>query len=112
LELLSGRKANAYFTLAFEQTKSNSPEVKNTAYKILKDVVSEKDFIILCGMLETVEPATIVPLQQAVASSIASLPIDKQVDMINNRILQVGDAKKYLYDPVLSAIDVTSKKIK
>ena len=102
LELLSGRKANAYFTLAFEQTKSNSPEVKNTAYKILKDVVSEKDFIILCGMLETAEPATIEPLQQAIASSIASLPPEKQIEMINNRVLQVGDSKKKLYNPVLS----------
>jgi HEAT repeat protein len=112
LELLSGRKANAYFTLALEQTKSNAPDVKNTAFKVLKDVVSEKDFIILCGMLETAEPATIAPLQQAIISSIVSLPPEKQIEMINNRVLQVGDAKKYLYDPVLSAIDDAIKKIK
>ena len=112
LELLSGRKANAYFTLALEQTKSNAPDVKTTDFKVLKDVVSEKDFITLCGMLETAEPATMAPLQQAIISSIVSLPPEKQIEMINNRVLQVGDAKKYLYDPVLSAIDDAIKKIK
>ena len=105
LELLSERKANTYFTLVLEQTKSNSLEVKNTAFHILKSVVSEKDFIVLCGMLETAEPATIAPLQQAIASSIASLSPEKQIEMINYRVLQVGDSQKYLYNPVLSAID-------
>ena len=103
MELLSGRKANAYFYLVLEQTKSSNTEVRSKAYHILKDVVSERDFIVLCGMLETSEPSFIEPLQQAVASAISQLPIEKQKEMIENRILLAGDEKKYLYTPVLSS---------
>jgi HEAT repeat protein len=105
MELLSDRKANVYFTMVLEQTKSASPEVRNKAYDVLKDVVSEKDFVILCGMLETAEPFFIKFLQQAVAASISSLAPEKQEEMISRRILQAGDAKKYLYDPVLPPTD-------
>ena len=103
MEILSGRKANAYFTLVLDQTKSSNQDVQNEAYKTLKDVASEKDFVMLCGMLETAPPSFIIPLQQAVSSSIASLTPEKQTEMIANRILLAGDAKKYLYYPVLSS---------
>ena len=103
LEILAGRKANTFFNLVLEQTKSSSAEVKNAAYKTLKDVVSEKDFVVLCGMLETSEPAFVAPLQQAVASAIASTASAKQMELISNRMLQAGDAKKHLYYPVLAS---------
>ena len=103
LELLSGRKANAYFNLVLEQTKNNDPSVRDAAYKTLKDVVSEKDFVVLCGMLETSEPSFVQPLQQAIIATLESLTAEKQMEMIPNRMLQAGDAKKYLYYPVLSA---------
>ena len=101
LELLSVRKADTYFNTVLEQTKSASPEVKNVAYETLKNVVSERDFVILCGMLETAEPAYISPLQQAVASTLTSMTPEKRTEAIINRMLQAGDAKKYLYYPVL-----------
>ena len=103
LELLSRRKANAYFTLVLEQTKSMNPEVRNKAYEALKDVVSEKDFVILCGLLETSDPLFIEPLQQAIASAISHLSPEKKMKAIENRILQAGDANKFLYEPVLSS---------
>jgi len=106
MELLSERKANAYFTLVLEQTKNANPKVVNVAFYSLKDVTSEKDFIVLCGMLETTSPSFIVPLQQAVTSSIASLTPEIQVEMIINRMLQAGESKKHLYDQVLSLIDM------
>ena len=105
LELLSIRKADAYFNAVLEQTKSAYPEVKSAAYDALKNVVSEKDFVILCGMLETAEPTYSLPLQQAVASAISSLSPKKRTEAITNRMLQAGDAKKYLYYLVLSSTD-------
>ena len=105
LELISRRKANAYFTLAYELTKNNAIDVKNAAYKALKDVVSEKDFVILCGMLETSEPSYIEPLQHAVAASIASLTPEKQTEMISRRMLQAGDDKSYLYYPIMPSMN-------
>ena len=105
LEILSIRKANAYFNAVLEQTKSESPQVKVAAYEALKNVVSEKDFIVLCGMLETSEPSYILSLQQAVASSISSLEPEKREEMINNRMLQAGDSKAHLYYPILTSID-------
>ncbi len=103
MELLSLRKANAYLTTVMEQTKSASPEVRNVAYKVLKDVVSEKDVVVLCGMLETSETSYVLPLQQAVASAISSLSPEKQTELITSRMLQADDSKKYLYYPVLSS---------
>ena len=105
LELLSLRKADAYFNAVLEQTKSASPQVRIVAYETLKNVVSEKDFIILCGMLETAEPVYMLPLQQAVASSISSLAPEKREEMINNRMLQAGDSKNHLYNPILTSTD-------
>ncbi|MDR1115709.1 MAG: DUF1080 domain-containing protein [Tannerella sp.] len=103
LELLALRKANAYFNTALEQTKSSSPDVKTTAYNTLKDVVSERDLIILCGLLETSEASFVKPLQQAVVSALSSMSPAAQTEMITHRMLQAGDAKKYLYYPVLSS---------
>jgi FOG: HEAT repeat len=103
LEILSTRKANAYFNAVLEQTKSESPQVKFAAYEALKNVVSEKDFVILCGMLETAEPSYVLSLQQAVASSISSLEPEKRTEMINNRMLQAGDSKNHLYHPILNS---------
>ena len=105
LELLSLRKADAYFNAVLEQTNSASLQVKNAAYEALKNVVSEKDFIVLCGMLETAEPSYVLSLQQAVASSISSLAPAKRAEMITNRMLQAGDSKKHLYYPVMASTD-------
>ena len=106
LELLSLRKANAYFNAVLEQTKSPSSDVKIVAYNALKNVVSEKDFVILCGMLEETSEASFVkPLQQAIASSLLSLSPEKRTETITKRMLQAGDSKKYLYYPVLPATE-------
>ena len=55
LELLAIRMADANLNTVLDQIKSGSSEVKKAAYTALKDVVSEKDFTLLCGMLETAE---------------------------------------------------------
>ena len=103
LELLAMRKADANVNTVLEQIKSGSPEVKAAAYTSLKSVVSEKDFVLLCGMLETAEASVISPLQQAVISSISSQSPATQVSNVNKRMIQAGDSKKYLYYVVLAA---------
>ena len=105
LELLSDRKANAYFNLVLEQTRSSLPIIKDAAYYTLKNVVSEKDFVVLCGMLEMSEFSFVSPLQHAIASAITSVIPEKKIAMISTRMLQAGDAKKHLFYPVLTSIN-------
>ena len=103
LELLSMRKADAYFNVVLEQVNNGSPEVKTVAYNALKNVVSEKDFVLLCGMLETAGSSFVLPLQQAVASAISSKAPQGRTEIATNRMLQAGDTKEYLYYPVLTS---------
>ncbi len=103
LQLLANRKADATVNTVLEQIKSGSPEVKKAAYIALKDVVGEKDFTNLCGMLESADADAVSPLQQAVIASIAQQPAATQYTNISRRMVQAGDSKKYLYYVVLSA---------
>lgn len=103
LELLAMRKASANLNTVLEQIKSGSPEVRKTAYVALKDVVTEKDFVHLSGMLETADEEAIVPLQQAVISSVKGMPRSEQVGVVSRRMIQAGESKKHLYYVVLSA---------
>lgn len=103
LELLAIRKADANVNTVLDQTKSSSQEVKKAAYAALKDVVTEKDFTLLCGMLETAESSTVAPLQQALVTTIKNMAPDKQVSTVSRRMIQAGDSKKYLYYKVLAS---------
>lgn len=103
IELLASRKSTAYINSVLEQIKSGSAEVKTAGYKALKDVASEKDFTLLCGMLETADASTVKPLQQAVVTSVSSFTGTEQVDKITSRMLQAGAEKSYLYYTVLAA---------
>ncbi len=103
MELLALRKADATVNTVLEQIKSGSPEVKTAAYKALKDVVAEKDFTQLCGMLESADAAAVSPLQQAVIASIAHQAPATQFASVSRRMIQAGESKKHLYFVVLSA---------
>jgi hypothetical protein len=87
-----------------EQTKSASPEVKTAAYNALKDVVSDKDRVMLCGMLESQESSVTLPLQQAVISTLSGKTPQEQLSIINSRMIQAGESKKHLYYLVLASI--------
>lgn len=103
LQLLAMRMADANLNTVLEQIKSGSPEVKTTAYDALKSVISEKDFTLLCGMLETAEVSAIAPIQQAIIAAIAKQSAPTQVANVNRRMIQAGDSKKHLYYEVLAA---------
>ncbi len=103
LELLSLRMADANLNVVLEQIKSGSPEVRKAAYLALKDVVSDKDFTLLCGMLETADADAIMPLQDAVIASISKLSPATRVANVERRMIQAGDSKKHLYYRVLSS---------
>lgn len=97
IELLAMRRATNLLNVVLDQTKSQSKDVKAAAYTALKDVVSEKDMINLCGMLESAEPSAIAPLQQALVASLSSQSASQQVETITRRMLQAGESKKHLY---------------
>jgi HEAT repeat protein len=103
LQLLALRKADKAFDTVLEQVKSGSPEVKKAAYATLKDVVVEKDFPLLCSMLESAEEDAIAPLQQAIIASIASQSAADRFAGVSKKMSQVEENKKYLYYIVLSA---------
>lgn len=103
LELLSIRMADANLNTVLEQIKSGSPEVKVAAYAALRNVVAEKDFTLLCGMLETADDSAIAPLQDAIIASLSKLSAATQVSNIDRRMIQAGDSKKHLYYKVLAA---------
>lgn len=102
LELLALRKADATINTVLDQTKSSSSAVKTAAYKALKDVVREKDFTQIAGMLESAGAETIAPLQQAIISSVASKTPEARVNTLNRRMIQAGAEKRHLYYTALA----------
>ena len=107
LELLANRMADAKLNTVLDQIKSGSQDVKKAAYIALAKVVSEKDFTLLCGMLESADASAIEAIQNAIIVSIAKQAPATQVVNVNRRMVQAGDSKKHLYYRVLS---VTGEK--
>ncbi len=102
-ELLASRKASANLNTILDLIKSGSPEVKTAAYTALKDVVTDKDFTLLSGMLETADGNAVAPLQQAVISSVGFMPKNEQIPTLSRRMLQAGENKKHLYYTTLAS---------
>ncbi|MDH6313181.1 HEAT repeat protein [Parabacteroides sp. PFB2-10] len=102
LELLAERKANANVHTVFDQLKSISPEVRKAALVALKEVVSEKDFTLLAGMLESAEEDAIPYLQQAVISSLDVQDPATRFDTVSRRMILAGESKKHLYFTALA----------
>ncbi|MDR1500439.1 MAG: HEAT repeat domain-containing protein [Tannerellaceae bacterium] len=103
VEVLALRRAHTRINAVLELIKSGSPEVKKAAYAALKDLATEKDMVLLCGMLETADAAAVPSLQRAVTASVSSLPAKDQAQVISRRMLQAGEGAKHLYYVVLSA---------
>lgn len=103
LQLLALRMADANLNTVLEQIKSDDAKVKEAAYTALKDVVTEKDFTQLCGMLESAESTAVAPIQQAIVAAISKQSPATQVENVSRRMIQAGSAKKHLYYMVLSA---------
>ena len=107
LELLANRMADSKLNTVLDQIKSGSADVKKAAYIALAKVVSEKDFTLLCGMLESADASAVEAIQNAIIASIAKQAPATQVSNLNRRMVQAGDSKKHLYYRVLS---VTGEK--
>ncbi|MDR1258698.1 MAG: DUF1080 domain-containing protein [Tannerellaceae bacterium] len=103
VEILAMRKAHTRINTVLDLIKTGSPEVKKAAYTALKNVATEKDMTLLCGMLETADATAVSPLQQAVIASVSSLPAKEQAPVISRRMLQAEESARHLYYVVLSA---------
>ncbi|MDR1356953.1 MAG: hypothetical protein LBJ58_04705 [Tannerellaceae bacterium] len=103
IKVLAVRKAHTRINAALDLIKTGAPEVKAAAYTALKDLSTEKDLTLLCGMLETADATAVSSLQNAVIASISSLPAAEQSAIISRRMLQAGENAKHLYYVVLSA---------
>ncbi|MFV0582596.1 MAG: DUF1080 domain-containing protein [Parabacteroides gordonii] len=107
LELLAMRRADSQTDVVLKQIEAGAPNVKEVAYKVLKDVVVAKDFERLCEMLEKADPSVVPELQAALVSSIRFMPVEKQVESIKQRMLKAAGARGYLY---YSALATTTEK--
>ncbi|WP_085535802.1 DUF1080 domain-containing protein [Massilibacteroides vaginae] len=104
VEVLALRKATSNMNTVLEQTKSTSPEVKAAAYAALKDVVADRDRVLVCGMLESSDASVVSPLQQAVVATLKGKSSAEQMSIVNARMTQAGESKKHLYYKVLASI--------
>ncbi len=103
LELLAMRMADSKVNTVTAQLRSGSPEVKAAAYKALQKVVTARDFVEMCGILES-QPANDVKFaQDAVSATVHYMPKAEQVQTVVRRMYQAGAAKKSLYYPVLAS---------
>lgn len=102
LQLLASRKSSDYMDAVLNLTKSDSPEVRNAAYTTLKDVVSEKDFELLCEMLESADSSAVPSLQNAIISSLVSKSKTEQVSLISTQMARASSNKKSLYYVILA----------
>lgn len=100
IELLSNRKADAYFSKIYELTSGNG-EVKKAAYNALQNVVTEKELAQLYTMLEKADKASVPSIQKAIIAALASQPKDKQYQAIETQMAKSN--KKELYYSVLAA---------
>ncbi|MDR0757188.1 MAG: DUF1080 domain-containing protein [Tannerella sp.] len=97
VELLAQRKATSHLNNVLELIKNGSPEVKTAAYVALKDVVGERDFTNLCGMLESADKPAVAYLQQAIIAALSSQPKTQQAETLVRRMYQAGENRKHLY---------------
>lgn len=103
IELLACRMADSKVNTILAQRENPSPAVRAAVYKALQDVVTARDFVEMCGILES-EPEGEVPhMQEAVIASVRSMPEAEQVETVVRRMYQAGEAKKHLYYPVLAS---------
>jgi len=106
IELLALRRASLKIETIYNLIETGSPAVKEAAYKSLKEIVISSDFPRLCTMLETSDKQAVGYLQQAIISSIETIPKGEKLRRINSRLERVNENKKHLYYIVLSAIDL------
>ena len=105
IELLALRKASSKIETIYGLMESGSPEVSEAAYKALRDFVESSDSPKLCTMLESYDNSVVSYLQQAVITSIETLPKGEKYRRIKGRLDRLSDSKKYIYYPVLSVIE-------
>lgn len=104
IELLAQRMADSKVNTILAQREHSSSEVRAAVYKALKDVVTARDFVEMCGILESSTDAEeIKETQAAVSASVLSMPEAEQVEAIVRRMYQAGEVKKHLYYPILAA---------
>jgi len=103
LRLLGNRKSSANVQVVIDQINNGSPEVKNTAYVTLKNVVSSKDLPVLYNLLENADAKAVPAMQQAVTAALAGNDKEVQLSMISGQIDKTASNKQSLYYPVLAS---------
>ncbi|WP_029905287.1 DUF1080 domain-containing protein [Prevotella sp. 10(H)] len=112
LKLLASRKSTDYADSVLEQINNSSPEVKTTAYKALKDVVSTGNLPTLYSLLENTPADAVTFVQQAIRNVLKDIPAGKRLETITAQMNKVQKNKQYLYYPILTSTgDATALNI-
>lgn len=101
LNIISARKASAFNELVNSQLSSNEANVKDAAYKALKDVSTKENLGSLYALLEKTEANYVPAVQDAILAAMSTLSKDEQFKTINARKASVAADKQNLYWPIV-----------
>lgn len=102
LQLLGNRKASTHLNTVLDQINSGTPAVKETAYSVLKNVVSSDNLNTLYSLLEKAQNNEVTAVQQAIVVAIKNSPKEKQFELISAQMNKADKSKQYLYYPILA----------
>ncbi len=95
LELISNRKMESQYNLAYNQMFTDNAEVKAAAANALKDVATDKNLPDLFTLVEQTDKEYTPAIQQAINSALNYLPAEEQIKLVRSRM--DSSSKKYLY---------------
>lgn len=103
LDLLALRKSSKYLSEVIKLTNTGSDEVKDAAFRTLKDVVEAKDINSMYSLLEAADAKYVPAIQNAVIAALNYMPANKRYDEISTKVAKTSDSKKYLYYTALAS---------
>lgn len=100
LNLIANRKAESQYNLVYNQLFTDNDEVKAAAAETLKHVSSESNLSDLFSLLEHTDARYVPSIQQAINSVMSTMPVDKQLELIGEKMK--GSSNKNLYYSLLA----------
>ena len=101
LNIISARKETAFNKLVNEQLNSADNNVKDAAYKALKDVSTKDNLGSLYALLEKCDAKYVPAVQDAIIAAMSSMGMDEQFKTISARKNSVATDKQNLYWPIV-----------
>lgn len=95
LELIADRKMDGQYNLVYNQLFTDNEAVKSAAAETLKHVSSESNLSDLFTLLEQTDTKHVPSIQQAINSVMNTMPVDKQLELIGEKMKSSSNKKLY-----------------